>query len=128
MNSFMSINVVVKPSYCQYEYRNESQLYILYLSAMLYIHCLSIKEKDMTVTVAKWGNSLAVRIPASEAAKAALKEGDEVDLTAAEKGQLIIQKISKEVNFDHLYAQMTTDNTHSEIDWGVSVGRENIEW
>jgi len=82
----------------------------------------------MTVTVAKWGNSLAVRIPASEAAKAVLKEGDQVDLTATQKGQLIIQKISKEVNFDHLYAKMTNDNTHSEIDWGESVGRENIEW
>jgi antitoxin MazE len=85
-------------------------------------------ERKMTVTVAKWGNSLAVRIPASEAAKAAIKEGDEVDLTASQKGRLIIRKINKEANFDHLYAQMTSDNCHSETDWGVSVGRENIEW
>ena len=82
----------------------------------------------MTVTVAKWGNSLAVRISASEAAKAALKEGDQVDLTATQKGQLIIQKINKDVNFDHLYAKITNDNTPSELDWGESVGRENIEW
>lgn len=82
----------------------------------------------MTVTVAKWGNSLAVRIPAGEAAKAAIKEGDEVDLTALQKGRLIVQKVRKELNFDHLYDQITPENCHSEADWGESVGREKIEW
>ncbi|RIZ67596.1 MAG: AbrB/MazE/SpoVT family DNA-binding domain-containing protein [Methylococcales bacterium] len=84
--------------------------------------------EKMTVTAAKWGNSLAVRIPASEAKKASIREGDEVDLTASQKGRLILRKINKEINFDHLYAQMTLDNCHSEIDWGVSVGHEDIEW
>lgn len=82
----------------------------------------------MTVTVAKWGNSLAVRIPAAEAAKAAIKEGDEVDLTASAKGHLIVKKVRKDINFDSLYAQITPENFHPETDWGQSVGSENVEW
>ena len=82
----------------------------------------------MPVTVAKWGNSLAVRIPASEAAKAAIKEGDEVDLTALKKGRLMIKKVSKEASFDAFYEQITVENSHTETDWGLPVGRENIEW
>lgn len=38
--------------------------------------------------VAKWGNSLAVRIPASLADAMGLKEGDEISLRAAAKGEL----------------------------------------
>ncbi len=79
----------------------------------------------MIVTVSKWGNSLAVRIPASEAQKATIKEGDEVDLTALAKGRSIVKKVRKEINFDSLYAQ---ENFHLETDWRQSVGRENVEW
>lgn len=37
--------------------------------------------------VAKWGNSLAVRIPAKVAEALDLKEGDEVNVGVAEKGR-----------------------------------------
>lgn len=37
--------------------------------------------------VAKWGNSLAVRIPANVAEALALKEGDEVQMHVAETGR-----------------------------------------
>ncbi len=37
--------------------------------------------------VAKWGNSLAVRIPAKVAAALDLKEGDEVNVGVAEQGK-----------------------------------------
>ena len=37
--------------------------------------------------VAKWGNSLAVRIPANVADAVGLKEGDEVQMHVAEKGR-----------------------------------------
>lgn len=36
--------------------------------------------------VAKWGNSLAVRLPAELVRELGLKEGDEIDLTAGEDG------------------------------------------
>ena len=40
--------------------------------------------------VAKWGNSLAVRIPADVARSLGLKEGDEVELCALDQGQLAV--------------------------------------
>lgn len=40
-------------------------------------------------SVAKWGNSLAVRIPASVIRKLGLKAGDKVDLRAAGDGTRI---------------------------------------
>jgi antitoxin MazE len=42
---------------------------------------------EVTVKVAKWGNSLAVRIPASVAEALELKEGDDVQVHVAEKGR-----------------------------------------
>ena len=38
--------------------------------------------------VAKWGNSLAVRIPADVARALGLKEGDEIELRAASDGTI----------------------------------------
>lgn len=35
--------------------------------------------------VAKWGNSLAVRLPATVVEELKLKEGDEIEITVAEK-------------------------------------------
>jgi antitoxin MazE len=40
--------------------------------------------------IAKWGNSLAVRIPADVARSLGLKEGDEVDLCALDDKQLAV--------------------------------------
>lgn len=37
--------------------------------------------------VAKWGNSLAVRLPAAAVEALGLKEGDEVQITVAETGR-----------------------------------------
>jgi antitoxin MazE len=42
---------------------------------------------ESAMKVAKWGNSLAVRIPASVADALELKEGDEVQMHVAEKGR-----------------------------------------
>ena len=40
--------------------------------------------------VAKWGNSLAVRIPADVARTLGLKEGDEIELRALDSGEVAI--------------------------------------
>lgn len=45
--------------------------------------------------VAKWGNSLAVRIPAEVARELGLKEGDEVTITAAVRDALTIDRDRK---------------------------------
>jgi antitoxin MazE len=40
--------------------------------------------------IAKWGNSLAVRIPADVARALGLKEGDDIELCALDDGQLAV--------------------------------------
>lgn len=42
-------------------------------------------------SVAKWGNSLAVRIPARLVKELGLKEGDKIDLTRASSGGIALE-------------------------------------
>lgn len=42
--------------------------------------------------VSKWGNSLAIRIPAAVVEALNLKEGDNVTLRAANDGSLVVEK------------------------------------
>jgi antitoxin MazE len=47
---------------------------------MIYIdvECIS---KEIAMKIAKWGNSLAIRLPAELVEKLGVKEGDEIDAT-----------------------------------------------
>lgn len=42
--------------------------------------------------IAKWGNSLAVRLPARMVQELGLKAGDEVEITAADSGHFQVQR------------------------------------
>jgi antitoxin MazE len=44
------------------------------------------------VKVAKWGNSLAVRLPKSVVESLGLTEGDEIDVAVANERKLLIRK------------------------------------
>ena len=46
--------------------------------------------------VSKWGNSLAVRLPAKLVKELGLEEGDALSIEAAENGALTIRKSAKE--------------------------------
>lgn len=45
----------------------------------------------MNIQISKWGNSLALRIPASFIKEIKLKDGDKVEATLAKDGSLIIR-------------------------------------
>ena len=77
--------------------------------------------------MAKWGNSLAVRIPKEVAERARLKEGDAVELTAA-RGRIELRRSTRVPSLEELVAQITLENRYPETDWGSDVGREKIEW
>lgn len=53
---------------------------------------------EKAMQVAKWGNSLAVRIPAAVAQALELKEGDDIEIIVAEPGTFAIRKRTKEIN------------------------------
>ena len=77
----------------------------------------------MTTQVAKWGNSLALRIPRSVAAAVDVRDGDAVTVTV-ERGAIVIRPTAPRYRLDDLVRQITARNRHSETDWGGSVGGE----
>jgi len=78
----------------------------------------------MRVSIQKWGNSLALRIPKAFADEANLGESTLVELSLVD-GKLIISPARKtEWTLDELLAGVTDENIHGEIDFGPPVGKE----
>lgn len=78
----------------------------------------------MVVTVAKWGNSLAIRIPQNLTREIDVAEGSEVELSVVDGSLVIKPRKRKRYSLDQLIKQITPDNLHVEVDSGVSVGNE----
>ncbi len=76
----------------------------------------------MNQYVRKWGNSLAVRLPAQLSASLGLRENDSVEVRQ-EHGGLFIKKIEAET-LDDLIDRITPDNLHDPVEWGSPVGKE----
>lgn len=78
----------------------------------------------MNQHVRRWGNSAAVRIPSAALAAAGLKPDDPVEVRE-ENGRIVIEKARpEEITLEWLLAQVTSENIHSEFDWGPAVGKE----
>jgi antitoxin MazE len=77
--------------------------------------------------VAKWGNSLAVRIPKDVAEQARLHEGDSIVIEALD-GHVELRPAERIPTLEELVAQITKENRHEETNWGPDVGKEIIEW
>lgn len=78
----------------------------------------------MVINVAKWGNSLAIRIPQNIAKEINITEGSAVDFSVKD-GILTIQPIKrKRYSLDELVEKITPDNLHDEIGGGVAMGNE----
>ncbi|RJR39739.1 MAG: AbrB/MazE/SpoVT family DNA-binding domain-containing protein [Deltaproteobacteria bacterium] len=75
--------------------------------------------------VKKWGNSLAVRIPAQLAQQLNLTENTPVEYAVVD-GRLVISRITQQGTYslDQLLDRVTKENIHSEVDTGPAVGRE----
>lgn len=77
----------------------------------------------MKVKLAKWGNSLAVRIPAPIAADASLSAGSTFEVTVA-SGRIQLDPVKCEPTLEELVSRITPDNVHEEVDFGAPVGNE----
>lgn len=73
--------------------------------------------------VARWGNSLAVRLPKTVAEQAQLREGVAIDITVMD-GCVTIQRRPPAYSLDELVEKVTSDNRHDETDWGEPQGAE----
>lgn len=74
--------------------------------------------------VGRWGNSLAVRIPADLAAQAGLQEGTYVNLKATAKG-LAVTPEERTPSLDELLEGMTPRIAGGEK-WGGPMGKERL--
>lgn len=80
----------------------------------------------MQITVRKWGNSAAVRIPAAMLAAAGIAIDQPVELRE-EGGRLIIEPSQpKAYDLGDLIAGITAENRHDAIDTDEPVGRERL--
>jgi antitoxin MazE len=76
-----------------------------------------------TTQIAKWGNSLGVRLPKTVALEAEVDEGDTVDVSV-KNGAIVIRPSRPTYSLEKLVAKITSRNRHDESDWGAPVGRE----
>ena len=77
----------------------------------------------MTTQVAKWGNSLGLRLPKAVAQEAEIGDGDTVDVSV-QNGTIVIRPAKPRYSLDELVARITSKNRHAETNWGKPAGRE----
>lgn len=77
----------------------------------------------MSIKIAKWGNSLGIRIPKQIIEQSQLTEGMELDIKK-EDNSLILTPRKKQYTLSELLEGMDENHLHSEIDWGEPVGKE----
>jgi antitoxin MazE len=76
-----------------------------------------------TTQIAKWGNSLGLRLPKSVAREAEVGEGDTVDVSVR-NGTIVIRPSRPVYSLEQLVAKITPRNRHDESDWGAPAGHE----
>jgi len=78
----------------------------------------------LLIRVKKWGNSTAVRIPASVMAAAGIRIDQAVDVRE-EGGRIIIEAFStSSYDLDQLLAAMTPDTFPDVVNFGPKMGSE----
>jgi len=77
----------------------------------------------MRARVAKWGNSLGVRIPKTAAQEVGLEDGTSIEVKVSGRN-LILTPARPEYTLDELVARITAENRHGETDWDAPVGNE----
>ena len=82
----------------------------------------------MRAAVRKWGNSAAVRIPASVMAAANITLDQEVSIRERD-GAIVIEPVPRpRKSLAEYIAAITPENSHGEVDFGPDIGKEIIEW
>jgi antitoxin MazE len=88
----------------------------------MYIHL----RRNMRLRVQKWGNSLALRIPAAFARQTGVGSGSEVELELDGKRLIITPTPPGSYSLAELLSGVTDENLHVALDTGEPKGRE--EW
>ncbi len=80
-------------------------------------------------TVGKWGNNLAVRLPAEIVKAARLHDGQRVEIDAHE-GTVVIRRAEPDFTLEELFEGKSPAAWRAEYagayEWGPDVGREEV--
>jgi antitoxin MazE len=80
----------------------------------------------MQIQVAKWGNSLALRLPKQLAARVGITEGTRVDVTT-EDSRIVVRVDRPVYRLEELLRGLKPGDLQAAFDWGDDVGREAVE-
>jgi antitoxin MazE len=82
------------------------------------------------VTISKWGNSSAIRLPKAALDELGLKQGDTVDLTV-ENGKAVIEPARpKKITLEWIISEtkrLGPQNAPETVDWGPDRPGERID-
>lgn len=79
----------------------------------------------MRTVVKRRGNSASIRIPSRVLKAARIEIGDAVDVRE-ERGRIVVELHPACGDIAHLVAKITPDNLHDPVDFGPSIGREQL--
>ena len=79
----------------------------------------------MLLTVKKWGNSAAIRLPAKvlNAAQVGIEQRVNVHVQGR---RIVIDPAPDEDDLDTLLTQITPENVHDEVSFGPPAGKESF--
>jgi len=76
-----------------------------------------------TITLKKWGNSIGLLLPASVAREIQFASGTKVEIAISDR-TLVVRKAAGQSKLEELCAEITSENLHSETEWGSPQGNE----
>jgi len=77
----------------------------------------------ISTKIARWGNSLGLRLPKTVALEARIDEGESVEVSV-EDGAIVIRAARPSYSLHELTGKITPRNRHGETNWGKPAGRE----
>ncbi len=80
----------------------------------------------MQVRLARWGNSLGLRVPKDIASRAGFYEGARVEVEA-EGNRIIITRVRRRYVLADLLKGMTPQAMREAFEWGPDKGRDTAE-
>lgn len=80
----------------------------------------------MQVQLARWGNSLGIRIRKDIATQVGLRDGAKVEIQA-EGDRIVITTDRPRYDLADLLKDVTPDAMRDAFDWGPGLGRERVD-
>ena len=78
---------------------------------------------SMRTHIARWGNSLALRLPKAMTSSLRLEEGTAIEIVETETG-ILLQPLKKQHNLKALLKDLRPDHLHKEVGTGAARGNE----